>query len=387
MSWKEQKPQQSGRRQSQASGPPDLVELLKKAWGASGRGRGPRSFSSGSGSAGMGRLPIWIVLVLLFFWFVSGIFILKPTEEAVVLRFGKYSRTLGPGPHWIPSLIDRRFVMNVQQVNTFSLQADMLTKDENIVSVALAVQFRIRNLRNFFFNVVGPVRTLKEVTSSALRQVVGSNTLDNILTTGRQQVRDQVYQQLRQTLNAYHAGIAVTDVNLQPAKPPEAVTAAFDDAIKAREDEQRYINQAQAYARKVISEAKGQVARLKQHADAYQKQVVLESEGKTAEFLALLRPYLIAPRVTRERMYISTLTDVLSRTSNIVVDSNGNQVLYLPLDQLIRNQQASDVDAMDSSGVESTEVSATGAEDVIRPAANFPRMTNMRSRANYGGRR
>ena len=314
-------------------GPPDLLDLIKKFFTSKTSGSGSGDHSGRYLSAGL--------LVLIVFWALSGIFLVSPAQQAVVLRFGKYLGTVGPGPHWIPRFISSERTVNVQQISTFPYQAEMLTKDENIVFVSVAVQFRIGDLENYFFKVINPVGTLQQATSSALRQVVGQMTLDSVLTTGRKELRDAVEKQLTTTLNHYKAGIEITDVTLQPAKPPEAVTHAFDDAIKAREDEQRYINQAEAYARKMESVAKGKLARLKQSAMAYQKEVTLKAEGRTARYLAILKPYKKSPGVTRERLYLDALSNVLSKTTNILVDGGGNNVLYLPLEQILRQQRQS----------------------------------------------
>ena len=323
----------------QEDGPPDLIELFKKMFKSSSK----RSNGSGQGGGDDGVLRyVWIGIGLMaLLWVVSGIFVVSPAEQAVVLRFGKYQETVGPGPHWIPRMVDSKDVINVQEVNTFPYSAEMLTRDENIVSVSVAVQYRIDNPRDYLFNVVGPVTTLHQATSSALRQIVGQMTLDTVLTTGRAALREKVMRQLIKVLAMYKPGFEVTDVTMQPIKPPEAVTEAFDDAIKAREDEQRYINKAEAYRRQQLATAKGKVARLTQSANAYQKEVVLRAKGETARYLALLSPYEIAPQVTRERLYLDTVADVLSHTNNIFVDSNGNNVLYLPLDQIVKKRMAS----------------------------------------------
>lgn len=317
-------------------GPPDLLKLLKGLFAKKSSG------SSGGGEHSEVSLTwLWLVVALLVvIWFVSGIFIVNQPEEAAILKFGKYVGTVGPGPHWIPSLIESEAKVDIQQIRNFQYQSEMLTQDENIVNVSLAVQYRIDNVRDYLFNVVDPAQTLQQATASALRQVVGQMTLDAILTTGRGQLRDDVAKQLDATLQDYHAGFSVTDVRLLPAKPPEAVTEAFDDAIKAREDEQSSINLGEAYARKVTSEVKGQVAQLQQTAQAYQQEVVLRATGDVARYEAVLKPYEQAPTVTRERLYLDTLQDVLSHTSNVIVDSGAHNLLYLPLDKMISQHMA-----------------------------------------------
>jgi modulator of FtsH protease HflK len=321
--------------QRQDKGPPDLLDLIARFFqGKTSQGSG------GSNSEHFGKYLSLLAVGLVVLWALTGIFLVSPAEQAVVTRFGQYEATVGPGPHWIPRIIESETTLNVQQVSNFSPQPaeEMLTKDENIVSISLAVQYRIADPKSYLFNVVDPVTTLKQVTSSALRQAAGQMTLDSILTTGRSKLRDAIAQQLEHTLAAYQTGLEITDVTLQPAKPPEAVTHAFDDAIKAREDEQRYINRAQAYARRVVSIAKGHVARLQKSAAAYQQSVVLKANGDTARYLALLKPYEASPAVTGERLYLDAMSNVLSKTSNIVVDSSGTNVLYLPLEQILKHQ-------------------------------------------------
>lgn len=318
----------------QDDGPPDLINHIKNFFlGKTASGSSKKSDHFGL-FLGLGAL------VLVLVWVLSGIFLVSPAEQAVVTRFGKYVKTVNPGPHWIPSLIESEKTLNVQQVSNFSYTSEMLTEDGSIVSVSLAVQYRIADPKDFLFNVLNPVNTLQQATYSALRQVVGQMPLDEILTKGRQFLRDSVEKQLKQTLSAYQTGLEVTDVTLQPAQAPDAVTHAFDDAIKALEDEKRYISQAEAYARRVELINQGRIARLKKAAVAYQRSVVLKAQGETARYLALLKPYEEAPNVTRERMYLDTLSNVLSRTTNIVVDSSGNNVLYLPLDQILKRQNA-----------------------------------------------
>lgn len=365
-------------------GPPDLLQLFNKLF-KKRPARGGGSTPSGDNPPILRYIGIGAGVIFAL-WILLGIFLVSPAEEAVVLRFGHYVETVGPGPHWIPPLIDSEQVINVQQISTFSYEAEMLTKDENIVSVSLAVQYRIGNPEAYLFNVVDPIKALHQATSSALRQVVGEMTLDSVLTTGRQQLRDAVAKQLDKTLALYNTGLSVTDVTLQPVKPPEAVTAAFDDAIKAREDQQRYVNRAQAYARKVILTAKGQIARIKQSADAYEQSTVLQAKGETARFKALLRAYKDAPNVTEERLYLQSLSDVLSKTTNIVVsNSKGQNVLYLPLQQLLQDaskqnsRKAAANGSTHSNNATQTHHSGTSSTTAARPATrptHAPRHTS-----------
>lgn len=313
--------------QRKPDGPPDLMKLLQNFFGKKG----------GNGNE-IATIWIWaIVGLVVLIWLLSGIYIVNQAQQAVVLKFGKYIETVGPGPHWLPSLVESEQKVDIQQIRNFKYQSEMLTKDENIVNVSLAVQFRIDNARDFLFNVVDPGASLQQATASALRQVVGQMTLDSILTSGRSELRDKVAAQIKDTVLAYNMGLQITDVRLLPAKPPEAVTEAFDDAIKAREDEQSSINKGEAYARKVVSEVKGNIAKLEQSAEAYKQEVVLQAQGNVARYEAMLKPYLAAPEVTRERLYLDTVQNVLSHTNNVIVDSGSHNILYLPLDQLIKS--------------------------------------------------
>lgn len=319
----------------------------------------------------------WTVIILvglLLIWFLSGIFIVSPAERAVVLRFGSYVTTVGSGPHWIPSLIDSKYVVNVQKVETFTYASDMLTSDENIVNVTVSVQYRVDNPRAYLFNIVSADDSLQQATASALRQVIGHSTLDDILTTGRVNARVQVAKQLQELLVRYRSGLIATDVTLQSVKPPEAVTAAFDDVVKAREDRQSYIYQANAYANQVIASAQGHAARILQEGQAYKQSAVLEAQAVTASYLALLPQYQKAPDITRERLYLSTMQTILSNSTTIFVDTTGNNnLLYLPLDKLM-NQAADNKGAdnkmsvMPSSNTSPSQNASTSDLILNRPA-------------------
>ncbi|MBS0351235.1 MAG: FtsH protease activity modulator HflK [Proteobacteria bacterium] len=323
-------------RTSREEGPPDLAHLFKKLFGKFQNPSSSTHEPVGELSLITGRFIGFAILGVLALWLLCGIFVVSPAEQAVILRFGKYEHTVGPGPHWIPALFERHYTVNIQRVDSFPYEADMLTQDGNIVSVKIQVQYRIADLKNFLFSVVAPINTLQQAASSSLRQVVGQMNLDPILTNGREELAQRVQTLLQQTLSDYHSGIEVREVTLQSSRPPEAVTAAFDDVIKATEDEKRYINQAEAYAKKRVLTAQGEAARISQEADAYRYSVVAQATGETARYLALLKPYQQAPLVTRERLYLDTLTDVLKNTKNILVDGGGNNVIYLPLNQLMQ---------------------------------------------------
>ena len=364
-------------------GPPDLDELLRKLHR---RLRGMQG-SSKHGPSGIVTLGSLLLILILAVWFIAGFFIVPPAENAVVLRFGKYHDTVSPGLHWIPAIIERRYSVNVEKISTFTYQAEMLTADENIVSVQIAVQYRAANIRDYLFNVVHPQGSLQQSTASALRQVIANLDLDDILTAGGAQqaaLSKQIAEQLRMILAKYKTGLIITDVTLQSARPPEAVTDAFDDAIMAREDAQRFINKAIAYQEGVEPVARGKEARLKQQAEAYKERVVNQAKGETARYLALLSVYQTAPQVTRERLYLSMLESVLSKNMKILVDTKGNNnVLYLPLDRVSPvKRDSSSAQAADVN----TNVTATFNRDApVSGAIQHDRLTTG-NRDNYQGR-
>jgi membrane protease subunit HflK len=328
-------------------GPPDLEAALrqfKKKLIALLGNKKPSNQSGSSSSGDKDDKPLFtftrnrifaLAGLIVLVWILWGIFIVGPAEQAVILRFGQYTGTVGPGPHWIARGIEDAYIVNEQRIATYSYDAEMLTKDENIVSVAVAVQYRIDNARDYLFNVVKPNESLQQATASALRQVIGQTNLDQVLTSGREQIRQQVQTQITATLSRYKTGLLVTDVAMQPARAPDEVKEAFDDAIKAQEDEQRFENQAQSYAMQVVPIAVGQAKRLIAEANAYQQQVVLHAQAETAPFLALLPEYKKAPAIMRERIYLETLQKVFTDTNKVLVDTNGNNMFYLPLDKLV----------------------------------------------------
>jgi len=369
-----QKDPWSGKNKNQ--GPPDLDKVLKEltrkvsslfSFGKkkSQSPNNPTNFDVPKKSEPVN--PWWIVLVIVviaaIIWCLSGFYIVQPAEQAVVLRLGRYAETQDPGLHWIPQFIDSKTIVNIQQVNTFGYQAEMLTQDENIVSAEIVVQYQIYDPYQFLYNVVDPEVTLQQATASALRQVVGNMTLDTVLTTGRETLSYQVNQQLNDILALYKPGVKIVAVTLQSTKPPEQVTAAFNDAIRAREDEVRYQNQADAYASKVVPIADGQTKRILAQAQAYEQQVVLHARADVAAFDALLPQYKLTPEVMRERLYLTTIETVLQNSSKIFVDTgkNGNNLIYLPLEKLLD----SSVPKADARGDNSDEAQVAAAASTI----------------------
>ncbi len=328
-------------RRNDEQGPPDLDELLKKLQqkfsglfgGGGGRGR-----REGGGGGGIG---LGVILAgLLAVWALSGIYIVKEGMQGVVLQFGAFREITGPGPHWYPRFIQSVEIVDMNQVRSVNLgrvpdEALMLTQDENIIDIKFTVQYNIKSARDYLFNVRDPDLTLRQATESAVREVVGKNTLDFIFTEGRTQVAADAERLIQQILDSYETGIAVVKLNMQDAQPPSQVKDAFADATKAREDRIRQINEAQAYANDVLPKARGRASRMVQEAEAYRAEVVSIAQGESRRFSQVLTEYRKAPRVTRERLYLETMEEVLGRTGKILVDvKQGNNLLYLPVDKL-----------------------------------------------------
>lgn len=343
--------------------PPDLDEALKrlqdKLKKIFKKGPDAQQPSKTVSNSGNGRvLALAFLLVAFIIWALSGIFIVDPAEQAAILRFGKYTETVGPGPHWIPRLISSKVVMNMDRVSDYSYSAQMLTKDENLVSVSLVVQYRIGDLEDYLFSVADPQESLRQATSSALRQVVGQTTLDQIITEGREVWGNSVQDSLVNILGSYKTGMVIVNVSPQPARAPENVQDAFDDAIKAQEDEKRFKEQASAYEAQVVPIAEGNAKRVFEEARAFAEQIVFRAKGEAAEFLELLPEFTRSPIVTGERMYLDTMQLVLSNSSKVIVDSKSGNLLYLPLDKLMANAQepkTSKIEEMAGEGMTGSE--------------------------------
>ena len=264
-------------------------------------------------------------------------YLIDQQQKGVVLRFGKHVSTLNPGLNIrLPRPIEKVRKVNVGQVRSITHKASMLTQDENIVDVEVAVQWRIGSATNFLFNVYDPFPTLRQVTESAVREVIGKSELDFVLTEGRSEIAQKIQILIQDVLDDYESGIYISSVEMQPAKPPEEVKAAFDDAIKAREDEQRLVNEAEAYRNDIIPKARGAAARLREESNGYKARVIAKSEGEASRFEQLLTEYKRAPKVTRERLYIDAIESVFSNTNKVLIDNeNGNSLMYLPIDRLI----------------------------------------------------
>ena len=322
-------------------GPPDLDEALKKLQdklgGMFGGGGGARrAGGSGSSSGGIPGAMLGVIAAgALLVWGLMGFYQVDQQERAVVLRFGKYLETVQPGLQWNPPLIDEVIKVNTTKVRAVSFREIMLTMDENIVEVKLSVQYVIDDPTSFVLKVRDPEISLQHATQSALRHVVGGTSMDMVLTGGRAQIAEEVDQRLQEYLNLYETGILVSKVTVDESKPPTQVQAAFDDVIKAREDEERLKNEAQAYANGIVPEARGGAQRVLEEAMAYKEQVQANAEGEAERFIKLLTEYTKAPEVTRERLYLEAVQGVYSNTNKVMVDvEGGNNMMYLPLDKL-----------------------------------------------------
>lgn len=316
-------------RGKQNDAPPNLDEILKKIQKfMNGKNKG----GGGLSKSIMQNFGIFLVIIALL-WFVTGFYIVKPANMAVVLRFGKYMETQPPGLHWLPLGVQSKYIVNIDNIEERTYSAEMLTKDENYVHMELAVLYRKQQPRDYLFNNASPELTLIQATASALRQIAGESDLETLLTTGKEEARRKVEEQILKTIEAYQTGLSITDVKLQEAKVPEQVIEAFDDAIRAREDQQKLINQGDEYEKKVVPIAQGKAKRIASEADAYQKSVILNAQGETARFNALLAERNNAPEITDTRLYLTTLNKVFSRTSKLFV-KDSNQLVYLPIDKL-----------------------------------------------------
>ena len=356
--------------------PPDLDEVAKKLQeslskifgGGGGKKKrgGPRPVGpSGSGGGGDDDKPssgggsgVTIGLGTLFgvlgaIWMLSGVYIVDPAERGVELYFGKYFSTTLPGPHWVPPYpIAQVEKVNVEEIRNIEIgyrsrggtqstgsvprESLMLTKDENIIDIKFGVQYRIKDAQNYLFSVLNPDVTLRQATESAVRDVIGKSNMDYVLTDGRSDIASRSRDLIQKIADRYNTGLEVTTVNMQDAQPPDQVQGSFADVVKAREDKQRLINEAEAYSNDLLPKARGASARILSEAEAYREKVVAKADGETSRFNQILAEYQKAPEVTRKRLYIDTMEGVLSRSSKVLVDvDSGNSMMYLPLDKMV----------------------------------------------------
>ena len=318
-------------------GPPDLDEMARKL-----RDRMNSILGGGGGKRTGGKNPFnlgFVFIAVIAAWILSGIYIVEPAERGVVLRLGQFHATTMPGPHWYLRGVETVDIVDVDQLRTVSHRARMLTKDENIIQVELAVQYQVRDAREYLFQVRDPDFTLQEATESALREVIGGISMDDFLSGGRGAIVQQTKDLTQEILDKYKTGLVLTSVNLQDPQPPEEVQGAFEDAIKAQEDEVRYKNQAEAYALDILPKARGDATRMREAAMAYREQVIAQAEGETSRFLQTMKEYRNAPEITRKRLYLETMEYVLANNSKVLLQvTDSNSLMYLPLDKLMEKQ-------------------------------------------------
>lgn len=360
-------------------GPPNLDQIARE-W----QKRFDRILGGGRGSGGGGGAGGTIVLIvmLLIAWGLTGFYRVDAAERGVVQRFGKHihpsetEQTTAPGLRWhLPFPIEKVDIVNVEEVNDYNFSTEMLTADEQYVFIDIVVQYRRTDPVKYQFEVAGPDITLNDLTESALRGVVGTSTLTELIGERREQIPERTMSELQETLGAYGAGITVTSINLRVVDYPKSVQEAVDDTQKARNDKERYVLEAQTYANDIIPRARGQQQRILQDAEAYRDRLIADAEGEAARFEALLTEYQKAPRVTRDRLYIEAIEEVYSRSAKVILDSQGSgNLLYLPVDQLLNRGTGM---SSDSSTSRASEISLQPANpnDETQPAGSRERRT------------
>ena len=415
MAWNQQGPEKKdpwGQGNGQG-GPPDLDQVIrdlqKKLSGifgkSSSRGGGGRGSGGGSGGGKGKGLTLGrtggslLVIVVVGLWIASGFYVVDQSEQGVELRFGQFQEVKPAGLRWhMPFPIESVEIVNVQKVRTVEVgyrtrestnqresatqlilvprEALMLTADENIIDIQFAVQYNIRDPRDLLFKVSEPAdQVVRQATESAVREIVGRSSMDFVITGGRAEIAFETRELLQNILDRYQTGITVRAVEMQNAQPPAEVKDAFDDAVRAREDEERLKNEAEAYANDVIPKARGAAARIVQEAEGYKESVIATSQGEASRFLQVLEEYNLAPGVTRDRLYLEAMEEVLSRSTKLVIDqgSNSNNVMYLPLDQLIRRQQEIAGTYVGDTGTSGVVTQGSGASGLSQGSRNLDR--------------
>jgi membrane protease subunit HflK len=321
----------------------------------------------GGGGRSAGSSGYILAVLLLIAWGLTGLYRVDEAERGVVQRFGAFMEpTTMPGLHWhFPYPIETVDIVNTNEVNNYPFRTEILTADEQYVFIQMVVQFRREDPVKYSFEVVEPEQTLQDITESALREVIGTSTLLELVTDKRDQIAPRTSEVLQNTLDNYGAGITVTSISLEKLDYPQDVQAAVDDTQKARNDSDRYILEADTYAKDIIPKARGAAARILQDAEAYRDRVIADAEGDAARFEALLTEYQKAPRVTRDRLYLEAIEEVYANSSKVFVDSQGSgNLLYLPIDKLIREQtQGLQTEPGRTGGAQSSQTSSGTPED------------------------
>lgn len=354
-------PQWGNKNSGPPGGPPDLEAVMRdlnrkitEIFGGRGNNGGPSEPNQGPPRNIGGGVGL-VVIIALLIWVGSGFYIVDASQRGVVLRFGKFIEETQPGPRWhLPFPVESVEVVNLSQVRTVEVgyrdnvknkmpkESLMLTSDENIIDIQFAVQYFLKDPADYLFNNRDTDENVRQAAETAIREVVGKNQMNFVLYEGREQVADATTKLIQDILDRYKSGIVVSKVTMQNAQPPEQVQAAFDDAVKAGQDRERQKNEGQAYANDVVPKARGAAARLLQEAAGYKQRVIADAEGDASRFKQILVEYDKAPGVTRERMYLDAMQQILSSSSKVLVDqkNGGNSLLYLPLDKLIQSTGA-----------------------------------------------
>ena len=325
----------------------DLIKKFSVMFGKQGSGSNGSNGSSGGNGFNFPTKKAFLYgfFGLLILYASMSIYQLDSPERAVVLRFGEYYEETGEGLNFMLAGIDERYVENVALTRRYSQTANMLTKDENLVDVTISVQYRIKNLKDFVLNVRDPESSLREATESSLRHVVGDNTLEETLTTGREMIAQDVDSRLQSYLDLYATGLVVQQVNIEKTDPPSAVKASFDDVVAAREDKEKLQNEADRYGLSIVPEARGRAFARIQAAEAYREEVVANAEGEAVRFDKLLAEYEKAPKVTRDRLYLDALQGLYSNSTKVLMDvEGGNNLMYLPLDKILEQNRSQEED-------------------------------------------
>ncbi len=355
MSWNDPNDKDNPWRSSGDKGPADLDAIVRdlqrklsrllggRSGGGNGNGNGNDASGGSRGRRVGGGLFAGAAMLLVAVWAFTGFYQVNDAERGIVLRFGAFHALTQPGLRWhIPWPVEAVETINTNVTERFPYQGSMLTRDENIVLVDLVVQYRRTDPEAYLFNLRSPEQTLGDITGSAIREVIGKNELDFILTEGRAEISAQAQTLIQATVDFYGAGITVYEVNLQEANFPGDVEASVQDAIKAREDKERMSFEAQAYANDIVPNARGSAARELQDAEGYRARVIADAEGEASRFSQILFEYEKAPQVTRQRMYLETLESILASSTKVILDTEGSgnsNMIYLPLDRLMERRE------------------------------------------------
>ena len=389
------------------NGPPDLEELWRdfnrRLSGLFGQKKGGDGGGNNGGGGGMppvnlnfrqfgGGIGVLVALVAVL-WLASGFYIVDASQRGVVLQFGRYLQTTEPGLRWrVPFPIQSHELVNLTGVRTVEVgyrgseknkvlkEALMLTDDENIVSVQFAVQYLLKDPKNFLFKNRSPDDAVIGAAETAIREIVGKNKMDFVLYEGRDQIAANTAKLMQDILDRYDTGVLIRSVTMQSTQPPEQVQAAFDDAVKAGQDRERQKNEGQAYANDVIPRARGAASRLQEEANGYKGRVIANAEGEASRFKQVLTEYQKAPAVMRSRLYLDTVQQVLSSTSKVVVDSkSGSNLLYLPLDKLMQVVGAP-AEAAAAPAAAANHAPSAAVSNEVPPQLEKPDATSTRSR-------